>query len=44
MLFLIDKPFWIPVPRFREDKFHGNDIFIHWAIVVIPAEAGIQYL
>ncbi len=24
--------------------FHGNDIFIHWVAVVIPAEAGIQYI
>ena len=30
-------------PIVVEDKFHENDIFIHWAIVVIP-EAGIQYL
>ncbi len=44
-----DKPFWIPVPRLRGDKFTpvkagGNDIFIYWVVVVIPAEAGIQYL
>ena len=44
-----DKPSWIPVPRLRGDKFApakagGNDIFIHWVVVVIPAEAGIQYL
>jgi len=33
-----------PFPDQVEDKFHGNDIFIHWGVVVIPAEAGIQYL
>ena len=25
-----------------DSRFHGNDIFIHWVAVVIPAEAGIQ--
>ena len=27
-----------------DSRFHGNDIFIHWVAVVIPAEAGIQYI
>jgi len=27
-----------------DSRFHGNDIIIHWVPVVIPAEAGIQYL
>jgi len=30
--------------KLLDSRFHGNDIFIHWAIVVIPVEAGIQYL
>ncbi len=27
-----------------DSRFHGNDVFIHRVAVVIPAEAGIQYI
>ncbi len=40
----------IKIAQFRlkitllDSRFHGNDVFIHRVVVVIPAEAGIQYI